>query len=55
MWEPCALAVIYTTMCMVLPLFFSACTPTECKEIDVSVGRCGEVWGFYAAAVPPQQ
>ncbi|GAX85776.1 hypothetical protein CEUSTIGMA_g13191.t1 [Chlamydomonas eustigma] len=32
MWEPCILAVLYTTVCMLLPLFFP-CTPTECQEI----------------------
>ena len=37
MWEPCILAVLYTTGCMVLPLFFP-CTPTECQEIQVRGG-----------------
>ena len=34
MWEPCILAVLFTTGTMVLPLFFP-CTPTECQEVQV--------------------
>uniref|UniRef100_A0A7R9VET4 Chloride channel protein n=1 Tax=Chlamydomonas euryale TaxID=1486919 RepID=A0A7R9VET4_9CHLO len=33
MVEPIVLTVLYTTICMVLPLFFP-CTPTECLEND---------------------
>lgn len=33
--EPCALALVYTTLCMLLPLLFP-CTPTECVALEVS-------------------
>jgi hypothetical protein len=36
MIEPCVLALLYTTGCMVLPLLFP-CTPTECVFDGVSV------------------
>ncbi len=35
--EPCVLAGIYITGCMLLPLFFP-CTPTECTQGVVSTG-----------------
>jgi chloride channel 7 len=40
--EPCVLAALYTTGCMVLPLFFP-CTPTTCVVDEVGEQLCFRV------------
>eukprot|EP00955_Chlamydomonas_euryale_P054248 355754-Chlamydomonas_euryale.AAC.10 len=50
MVEPIVLTVLYTTICMVLPLFFP-CTPTECLEND-GVLYCATGKGFPDVQTP---